>query len=63
MYETFEDTNGVIRTRKSKGRRHNDQKKKEKQWYTKPALYRKQKIEQHEHHQKPGMWTQVPRNG
>jgi hypothetical protein len=32
--EKFEDTKGVIRSRKSKDRQHNDQKKKEKQQST-----------------------------
>ena len=60
MYETFEDTNGVIRTRKSKGRRHNDQKKKEKQWSTKPALYRNQRKKNMNTTKNPGCELRCP---
>jgi hypothetical protein len=34
MQEEFKNTNGVIRTHKSKGRQHNDQQKKEKEQTT-----------------------------
>jgi hypothetical protein len=50
-YEQFEDTKGVIRTRKSnKGRRYNGK----GQTLIYKTLHRKLRIEQHETHKNPG---------
>jgi hypothetical protein len=46
LTERFEDTKGVIRSRKSKDRQHNGQKKKNSMIYK--TLHRKLKIQQHE---------------
>jgi hypothetical protein len=49
--ETFEDTKGVIRNCKPKGRQHNGHKRdKRKNNDLQKTLHRKLKIEQHEHH-------------
>ena len=46
--EKFEDTKGVLRSRNSKNRQYNDQKKKDKK--TSKILQRNLKIEQQETH-------------
>jgi hypothetical protein len=50
--EKIDDTKGVIRSRKSKNRQHNGQKKKTKS--LNKTLHRKLKIKQHEPQLKPG---------
>ena len=50
--EKFADSNEIMRSRKSKDRRYNGQKKKnpKRQTTIYKTLHRKLKIEQHEHH-------------
>jgi len=61
IQEECEDTNWVIRSRKLKGRQHNDQKKKDKRpKKIYKTFHRKLKIEQHEPHYKPGMNSGSP---
>ena len=49
--EEFEDTKGVISTRKSEDRQHNGQKKRDKRINNDlQNPHRKLRIEQHEHH-------------
>ena len=44
LLEEFKDTKGVIRTRESKDRQHNDQKKKDKQRSTRHTLKTKDRV-------------------
>ena len=44
LLEEFKDTKGVIRTRESKDRQHNDQKKKDKQRFTRHTLKTKDRV-------------------
>jgi hypothetical protein len=50
--ERFGDSKGVMRSRKSKDRQHNAQKKKKRNWQATiyKTLQRKLKIEKDEHH-------------
>jgi hypothetical protein len=67
--EKFEDTKEVIKSRQSKDRQYNGQKKKDKtiQWPTEKkgqkdckTLHRKLKIKQHEPHEKTGVKSGAP---
>jgi hypothetical protein len=57
----FEDTKGVIRSRKLEERQYNGQKKRTKrQTMVYKALHRKLKIKQHESHKKSGLKASAP---
>ena len=60
-WEEFEDSQEVIRIRKSKDRQHNDQKKNDKRTNNDlQNIHIKLKIKQHEPHLKPGVNSGAP---